>query len=326
MALKYSLYHFDVIGQEFMQFIQAVSPLQNIQSALFPGLNLWVKRDDLLHPEVSGNKFRKLKYPLIALQGSRATLVTMGGPWSNHLHATAHAASLAGFASIALVRGIPGPDGALTATLADCQKLGMRLRFVTREAYRNLRDVPDDWRNFLEPNTAHAVWLPEGGSAPQALRGVAELVDEVRQQLGAIPDTFVLACGTGATLAGVLAGLQGRGRVLGVAAIKNSAYLHGDIARLLQLVGYPTQHNYELLGEFHHGGYAKAPPALRQFCMDFTSDTGIPVEPVYTGKMLYALHKLNAAGKFAAGERVVAIHTGGLQGARGFNLSCESTK
>lgn len=309
-----------------MQFLQAASLLQNIQSPLFPGINLWVKRDDLLHPEVSGNKFRKLKYPFIALQGSSPTLVTMGGPWSNHLHATAHAASLAGFASIALVRGFPGPEGALTATLADCQQLGMQLRFVTRDAYRNLRTVPDDWRNYVVPNTAHAVWLPEGGSTPQALCGVAELVDEVQLQLGGIPDTFVLACGTGATLAGVLAGMQGHGRVLGVAAIKNSAYLHGEIARLLQQAGYPALHNYELLDDFHHGGYAKAPPALRQFCRDFMNDTDIEIEPVYTGKMFYALHKLVAAGKFAPGEQVVAIHTGGLQGARGFKLSCGSTK
>lgn len=316
------LYHFDVIEQGFMQFIHAASPLQNIQSGLFPGLNLWVKRDDLLHPEVSGNKFRKLKYPLLSLQGRQATLVTMGGPWSNHLHATAHAASLAGFSSIALVRGLPAADGALTATLADCHKLGMQVRFVTRQAYRQLRAVSDDWRNYVNPGvdagSPQLVWLPEGGSTPQALRGVAELVDEVQQQLGCIPDTVMLACGTGATLAGILAGLQGRGRVLGVAAIKNCAYLHGEIARLLQQAGYPALHNYELLSDFHHGGYAKAPPELRQFCRDFMNDTGIPIEPVYTGKMFYALHKLAAAGKFARDERVVAIHTGGLQGARGF--------
>lgn len=301
-----------------MQFIHAPSPLQNLQSSLFPGLNLWVKRDDLLHPEVSGNKFRKLKYPLLALQGSKATLVTMGGSWSNHLHATAHAASLGGFRSLALVRGWPGSDGALTATLADCQNLGMQLRFVTREAYRRLRDVPDDWRNYLDADSTQPVWLPEGGSTPLALRGVAELVDEVQQQLGAIPDTFMLACGTGATLAGVLAGLQGRARVLGVAAIKNSAYLHGEIAALLQQAGYPPRHNYELLGDFHHGGYAKAPPELLQFCFDFMRDSGIPIEPVYTGKMFYALHQLALAGKFRRGESVLAIHTGGLQGARGF--------
>lgn len=301
-----------------MQFTHTASPLQNLQSPLFPGLNLWVKRDDLLHPEVSGNKFRKLKYPLLALQGSSPTLVTMGGPWSNHLHATAHAARLAGFASIALVRGLPDQKGALTATLADCQSLGMQLRFVTREAYRQLREVPDFWRNYVDASVAQAVWLPEGGSTPQALRGVAELVGEVQQQLGGMPDTIMLACGTGATLAGVLAGLQGSGRVLGVAAIKNSAYLHGEIARLLQQAGYPALHNYELLGDFHHGGYAKAPPELRQFCLDFIHDTGIPIEPVYTGKMFYALHKLAVARKFAPDEKVVAIHTGGLQGARGF--------
>ena len=299
------------------------SPLQRLESRFFPGIQLWVKRDDLLHPDVSGNKFRKLKYPLLALQANTPTLVTMGGAWSNHLHATAHAAKLMGFPAIGLVRGHEAQT--MTPTLLDCQSLGMHIRWVSREAYRDLRTVPDAWRAHIgelgelgEVSGQH-VWLPEGGSAPQALHGVAELVDELAAQLPFIPDTLVLACGTGATLAGLLAGMRGRGRVLGVAAIKNASYLHAEIAGLLQQAGYPAQQNYELLSDFHQGGYGKAPPPLQQFCRDFLTETGIPLEPVYTGKMFYALHQLALAGKFRDGERVVAIHTGGLQGARGFD-------
>jgi 1-aminocyclopropane-1-carboxylate deaminase len=300
-----------------MQFIHDnhhASPLQALHSRFFPGIGLWVKRDDLLHPDVSGNKFRKLKYPLLALRDQEPVLVTMGGAWSNHLHATAHAAKLAGYPAIALVRGHDGSGEVSTATLDDCRRLGMQIVFVAREAYRRLRDEPGAWREHVPEPTDRHVWLPEGGSAPAALHGVAEVI----QELDFIPATVMVACGTGATLAGLLAGMQGRGRVLGVAAIKNGAYLHTEIAGLLQQAGYPAHLNYELLTDFHHGGYAKAPPELRQFCLELSAETGLPLEPVYTGKMFYALHKLVLAGKFDPGERVVALHTGGLQGARGF--------
>ncbi|MFZ6751581.1 1-aminocyclopropane-1-carboxylate deaminase/D-cysteine desulfhydrase [Undibacterium sp. Ren11W] len=303
---------------QLFQDIQDYSPLQVLKSRFFPGIQLWVKRDDLLHPMVSGNKFRKLKYPLLALQDSSPTLVTMGGAWSNHLHATAHAAKLAGYPALALVRGYAQGQGQITATLEDCLALGMQLQFVSRDSYRQLRDVPGAWRQYVTAPTPQHVWLPEGGSDPAALPGVAELVTEIVSQLGLVPDTVLVACGTGATLAGILAGMQGRGRVLGVAAIKNAEYLHAEIAGLLCRAAYPAQSNYELLCDFHHGGYAKAPPALRQFCLELTAETGLSLEPVYTGKMFYALHQLLAAGKFQRGERVVAIHTGGLQGARGF--------
>lgn len=308
-----------------MKFIHGSSPLQALESRFFPHVKLWVKRDDLLHPQVSGNKFRKLKYPLIALENRSPTLVTMGGTWSNHLHATAHAAHLAGYPAIALVRGHGELHPPITATLEDCQRLGMHIRFVSRDLYRELRDVPDAWRKHIAGSAIHTashVWLPEGGSAPAALHGVAELVDELFEAEVAhqafVPDTLIVACGTGATMAGLLAGMQGRGRVIGVAAIKNAAYLHAEIASLLQQAGYPAHKNYELLTDSHHGGYAKAPPLLRQFCQDFVTETGIAIEPVYTGKMFYALHQLAEAGKFSHHERVVAIHTGGLQGARGF--------
>jgi 1-aminocyclopropane-1-carboxylate deaminase len=305
-----------------MQFIHDSSPLQALKSRFFPNVCLWVKRDDLLHPEVSGNKFRKLKYPLLALQSFSPTLVTMGGAWSNHLHAIAHAAKLAGYPVTALVRGHDELSAPISDTLSDCAHLGMQIRFVSRVDYRELRSDPNSWRRHIDKLSPSHVWLPEGGSAPAALHGVAELVDELFnsrfENEAFIPTTLVVACGTGATLAGLLAGLRGRGRVLGIAAIKNAEYLHGEIASLLLQAGYPAHQNYELLTNFHHGGYANAPPNLRQFCADFSAETGIPIEPVYTGKMFYALHKLAEAGFFSPDERVVAIHTGGLQGARGF--------
>lgn len=284
---------------------------------MFANCKVWVKRDDLLHATVSGNKFRKLKYPLRALQGRGATLVTMGGPWSNHLHALAHAGALLGWPTIGLVRGAEGVN---TATLDDCRRLGMQIVFVSRDDYRALRQHPGQWRRHVRDagdagdSDDSQVWLPEGGSAPDAVRGVAELVDE----LPFIPDTMMVACGTGATLAGLLAGLQGRGRVIGVAVLKNAEYLHREIALLLRQAGYPAYDNYTLLTNCHHGGYGKAPPELRQFCADFVQETGIPIEPVYTGKLFHTLRQMAQAGDFRTDERIVAVHTGGMQGARGF--------
>jgi 1-aminocyclopropane-1-carboxylate deaminase len=305
-----------------MLFNQGFSPLEALNSRFFPNLRLTVKRDDLLHPEVSGNKFRKLKYPFLAIKNFSPTLVTMGGAWSNHLHAVAHAAKIAGYPVIALVRGHDEGSPLVTATLLDCQYLGMQIRFVSRNEFRELRNNPNAWRKHVENVSNSHVWLPEGGSAPAALHGVAELVDELFKatdnDTAFVPDTLVVACGTGATLAGLLAGLRGRGRVLGICTIKNAGYLRDEIARLLQQAGYPSYQNFELLTDFHHGGYAKAPPVLRQFCVDFSLETGIAIEPVYTGKLFYALHQLAMAGQFSSSERVVAIHTGGLQGARGF--------
>lgn len=291
------------------------SPCQRLESTSFLGRDIWVKRDDLLHAEVSGNKFRKLKYPLLALQEGRPTWVTMGGPWSNHLHALAHAGALGGWPTVGLVRGAAEQG---SATLDDCRHLGMQIQYVSRDDYRQLRDDPQAWRRHMAAADDNHVWLPEGGSAPAALRGVAELIDELVDQLLFIPEVIMVACGTGATLAGILAGLQGRSRVIGITVIKNAGYLHQEIARLLQEAGYPAYRNYELITDAHHGGYGKAPPELRQFCREFSRELAVPIEPVYTGKLFHALRNLQQAHAFNPDERVLAVHTGGMQGARGF--------
>lgn len=292
-----------------MLLTSQASPCQPVHSKLFAGLDMWIKRDDLLHPQVSGNKFRKLKYPLLALPDKAAHLVSMGGIWSNHIHALAHAAHTLGLRSTALIRGAEGMHSAM---LDDVSALGMGVRFVDREAYRQLRADELAWRNHCSID--HGVWLPEGGSAPLALRGVAELIAE----LPFVPDQLVVACGTGATMAGLLAGLQGQARVTGIAAISKGDYLREEIRRLLQAAGYPDYRNYELLTDFHHGGYGKVSAELVDFCCQFQLETGIPLEPVYTGKMLFALRQLWHDGYLAKNVRVVAVHTGGLQGARGF--------
>lgn len=308
----------------FSHKISGYSCCQFIENSSLLGMPVWIKRDDLLHPFVSGNKYRKLKFPLLAIEekyqetARPPLLMTMGGMWSNHLHATAYAAAELGFQSYGLVRGNAAMN---STTLDDCRAQGMHIQFVDRINYRALRDNPQHWRTLLDSNlirpNSECYWLPEGGSDPAALHGVAELVDELIDELDFIPDALLVACGTAATLAGLLAGLKGRGRVVGIAVLKNTQYLHGEIARLLKQAGYAPYQNYQLLTDFHHGGYAKISPELNQFCRDFIQQIQIQIEPVYTGKALYALRELIRTDYFQPYEKLVVIHTGGLQGARG---------
>ncbi len=294
------------------------SPCTLLDDETLFGMPIWVKRDDLLHPVVSGNKYRKLKTPLSALAESvkhanlssarSPKIITMGGIWSNHLHATAYAAAEMRFDSHAFVRGHAPMN---TVMLDDCRKQGMQIQYVDREVYRALRDDPGHWQTLVAQEP-HCYWLPEGGSTPDALAGVAELVDE----LPFIPDVILVACGTGATMAGLLAGLRGRGRVVGIAVINHGEYLRNEMSRLLCQAGYVDYRNYQLHTHFHHGGYAKASPELHKFCGNFMERFQLPIEPVYTGKVFFALQSLIASGDILRHEKVVVLHTGGLQGAR----------
>ena len=291
------------------------TPCQLLEASALTGMPLWVKRDDLLHPVVSGNKYRKLKYSLSAIAADAGdvipTLVTMGGIWSNHVHATAYAAAALGYHSRAMLRAHPGMDSAM---LADCRRQGMQLQLLDRVTYRRLRDEPEFWRSLI-PSAPHQIWLPEGGSTAAAVRGVAELIDE----LPLIPEVILVACATGATLAGLLAGLGGRSQVFGIAVLKEAHHLAADVSRLLMQSGFPAYQNFQILQNWHHGGYAKTSPELLQFCDEFNRYYRVPIEPVYTGKAFYALRALVQAGSIRTDQRVMLLHTGGLQGARGLS-------
>lgn len=284
------------------------TPCELLPASPLTGMPLWVKRDDLLHPVVSGNKYRKLKYVLAGLAAdvgtSVPTLVTMGGIWSNHVHASAYAAAALGYHSRALVRAHQGMDSAM---LADRRRQGMALQLVDRVSYRRLRDEPDFWRH-LTPAGPQQIWLPEGGSSALAVRGVAELIAE----LPFIPDLILLACATGATLAGVLAGLAGRARVLGIAVLNQPAHLSSDVRRLLLQAGFPAYENFQILDHWQHGGYAKTSPELLQFCAAFNSLYSVPIEPVYTGKLFFATRALVQSGTINPHQRILLLHTGGL--------------
>lgn len=282
------------------------TPLQRIANAATDGagVRLYVKRDDLIHPTVSGNKWRKLKYSLLDAQARDAhAILTFGGAYSNHLYATASAGHALGLRTIGIVRGLE-LEGKENATLQFCREQGMELHFVSREEYRQRNS--EEYLQRLAADFGQPYLIPEGGSTAYALKGVAEMVTEVRASLGAEPDYFATAAGTGGTAAGIL---SAGSRVLAFSALKGGDFLREDIARL-----YPTGEHLTLFTDYHFGGYAKWNEPLLAFMRDFRAEFGIQLEQVYTAKMFYGLFDLIRNGYFRPGTTIVAVHTGGLQG------------
>jgi 1-aminocyclopropane-1-carboxylate deaminase len=269
------------------------------------GIELWMKRDDLLHPIISGNKWRKLKFILDhALYSGADTIISMGGMYSNHLHALAYVGKALGLKTIAYVRG--EEPVVLTPTLVDLSSWGMELRFISRTDYRKLRQ----YKGYLDlPGiTPQQYWLPEGGAQVLALSGVAELVKEIKISY----DYLCVPCGTGTTLAGLIAASDDKVSVLGFAALKNAGFLNKDVNSLLK----QSKNNWLINLDYHFGGFASTTPELLNFMSDFEAKTKIQLEPIYTGKMMFALYDLISKAYFNAGQRVLAVHTGGLQGDR----------
>jgi len=285
-----------------------LSTLSPIVDPILSGLRiqLWIKRDDLLHPVISGNKWRKLKYLLNdALVDGADTLVSMGGAYSNHLHALAFAGNSLGLKTIGYVRG--ERPNVINPTLRDLMLWGMELRFVSRSDYRQLRAFKSGTMPDLQANQC---WLPEGGASASALRGVAEIMDEIPIRY----DHLLVACGTGTTLAGLISAAPAHCRVTGISALKGADFLNHDVKRLLSPDRFYT--HWQILQDYHFGGFAKSSPELKQFMRQFYASHAIALEPVYTGKLLFAVFDLLKKGYFKPGQRIVVLHTGGLQGAR----------
>ncbi|MFD1873495.1 1-aminocyclopropane-1-carboxylate deaminase/D-cysteine desulfhydrase [Hymenobacter bucti] len=280
------------------------------------GVRLLLWRDDLLNPDLPGNKARKLKYNLLAARTQGHThLLTFGGAYSNHLAAVATAGRLYGFDTIGLVRGEEHTP--LNPTLARCVTDGMQLHYLDRTTYR--RRTEPEFLADLQKTYGPAYLLPEGGTNALALRGVAELIGELRQQTDF--DAVAVAAGTGGTLAGLALGLAEAhypARVLGLVALKGAGFLRDEVDALTQAATGQPLTNYELHLNYHFGGYAKLPPELRAFIEHFEADFGVLLDPIYTGKLLSGVLDLISRRHFARGSTVVAVHTGGLQAWAGF--------
>ncbi|MCA6093742.1 pyridoxal-phosphate dependent enzyme [Streptomyces sp. SCA3-4] len=286
------------------------SPLEEAADERFTrrGLRLLLKRDDLIHPDLPGNKWRKLEPNLRkATAAGKSTLLTFGGAYSNHLRATAAAGRLLGFDTIGIVRGEELAGRPLNWSLERCAADGMELRFVDRGTYR--RTSEPQVLAALAP--ADAFVIPEGGSNAAAARGCEALGHELR----GVADVVGVACGTGGTLAGLAAGLAGEQRTIGFPVLKGG-FLGEETLRLQQEAFGGRRGDWTLDDRFHGGGYAKRTPEMESFAADFENRHGMPLERLYVAKMLYGLTTLALEGAFTPGTTVVAVITGGA-GAEG---------
>ncbi|MGV3639365.1 MAG: 1-aminocyclopropane-1-carboxylate deaminase/D-cysteine desulfhydrase [Adhaeribacter sp.] len=275
------------------------------------GITLYLKREDLLHPGIPGNKWRKLYYNLQeARRQGKTMLLTFGGAYSNHIAAVAAAGREFGFPTMGLIRGeehLP-----LNPTLASAAAAGMELRYLDRESYRRKSDP--EFGLALQRQYPQAYLLPEGGTNLLALQGCAEIVADIDQPF----DVLCCAAGTGGTLAGLVAGLAGQKQLIGFPALKGGEGLAADIRALLQAYAGRDYSNWHLETAYHFGGYAKMKPELLNFIRSFQQQHQVLLDPVYTGKMMYGLYDLVGQGHFAPGTTLVALHTGGVQGWAGF--------
>ncbi|MEA5515391.1 1-aminocyclopropane-1-carboxylate deaminase/D-cysteine desulfhydrase [Nodularia sp. UHCC 0506] len=277
------------------------------------GVELSVLRLDIMHPLVNGNKWFKLKYNLLeAKHQNLRTLLTFGGAYSNHIFATASAGNLFGFRTIGVIRGeerLP-----LNPTLSFAKQQGMQLVYLNRETYRqkHTRELQED----LKQRFGDVFIIPEGGSNLNGVRGCTEIVKDA----GTF-NTICVACGTGTTLAGIALSLNQGQRVIGFPVLKKGEFLAQDIENLLRNYlgsGLPVPNNspapWELVCDYHFGGYAKVNNELLRFAKEFEQEHQITLDYTYTSKMFYAVMDLTQKGMFSKGDRLLLIHTGGLQG------------
>lgn len=272
------------------------------------GLQLFIKREDLIHPKVSGNKWRKLKYNLLkAKEEGYTTLLTFGGAYSNHIYATAAAANEAGFESVGVIRGEELATKPLNHTLTFAQEQGMQLHFLSREDYR--RKSEETVVKSLEDKFGRFYLLPEGGTNNLAVKGAEEIVDEEAKLF----DFICLSVGTGGTVSGVIAATEKHQHTIGFSALKGD-FLNDEVKTLLKGYSNKDRSNWQIENDYHFGGYAKTNDELLDFIQKFEDQYNILLDPIYTGKMMYGVYDKIKNGHFKSGSRILVIHTGGLQG------------
>ncbi len=293
--------------------------LENIQPTwLPPQLRAAMLRLDLLHPDISGNKWFKLRHNLaLARAAGKHTILTFGGAYSNHIAATAAACKMAGLQSIGIIRG----EAAATPshTLLQAAAHGMQLEFVSRETYRQKDTIA--WAAQFPD----AYLIPEGGHNAAGAQGCEAILSQVPTQEFS---HIICAVGTGTTLAGLINSALPHQQLSGIVVLKGAQYLADEVASLLKTPlqiaatqpASATPPTWQLLHHLHGGGYARTSPALIDFINTFYRETSIPLDIVYTGKMMWGFRELVQQGYFPANSRILLIHSGGLQG----NLSLSS--
>lgn len=281
------------------------TPVVELQDSLsnMAGIRLLMKCEYLNHPFTSGNKWWKLKYNLE--EASRLgckKLLTFGGAYSNHIYATAAAAHELEFESIGIIRGEENLP--LNPTLAFAKAKGMDLHYVSREEYR--RKTEPDFLKGLKELFGDFYLIPEGGTNTLAVRGVAEFANLLLNE--AAFDYLCLPVGTGGTIAGMISGLDRGKKIVGFPVLKGASFLEYEIR------AYTENENGQLMYEYHFGGYAKSNELLKAFIKEFERSNNIPLDPIYTAKMMFGVFDLIKQGFFKRGSVVLVLHTGGLQG------------
>ncbi len=277
------------------------------------GVELWIKREDKIHKQISGNKFRKLKYNIKEAQKlNKKNILTYGGAYSNHILAVAASGNLNGLKTIGIIRGEElgkNLDKTLStnSTLAQAKEYGMKFEFVTREAYRNKNT--NEFIDGLKQKFGDFYLVPEGGTNQLAIKGCEEILTIQDKKF----DYICVAVGTGGTISGLINSIQNHQKILGFPALKGD-FLKKDIEGLIR-----KQNKWSLINEYHFGGYGKFNTDLIRFINEFKEKTKVLLDPIYTGKMIFGLVDLIKKGKFQKGTKILAIHTGGIQGIEGFN-------
>jgi 1-aminocyclopropane-1-carboxylate deaminase len=275
------------------------------------GISLAVRRLDKVHEQVSGNKFFKLKYNLEeAKKEGKNTLLTFGGAFSNHIHATAAAAKLEGFSSIGIIRG--EETFPLNPTLSFAQSLGMQLAYISREEYRTKTEAA--FLDKLKEKFGDFYLIPEGGTNALAIQGTKEILHENDTDFTHIGCSI----GTGGTFAGLAGSILFDQQLLGFSSLKGE-FIHSDTNNLLLENQIRPNGKIRFFDSYHFGGYGKFKPELIEFIHWFFAQTQIPLDPIYTGKMMFGIMDLISKDFFEKGSKILAIHTGGLQGITGFN-------
>jgi len=281
---------------------------QNVNFLNSSNVEIYIKREDTIHSFVSGNKYRKLKYNLIeAKQLNKNTLLTFGGAYSNHIAAVASAGKEFGFKTIGIIRGEE-----LTSkiesnpTLKFAQQNGMEFKFISREEYK-LKTLESSIKK-LEVEFDDFYLIPEGGTNSLAIKGCEEILTDVDFDY----DYICCSVGTGGTISGLINSSKLNQKIIGFPALKGD-FLQEEISK------FATKSNWELVTDYNFGGYAKINEKLISFINQFKKENNIPLDPVYTGKMMYGIFDLVNKGHFPKGSKILAIHTGGLQGIEGMN-------
>lgn len=276
-------------------------------------ISLYIKREDLIHTDVSGNKYRKLKYNLIqASEEKKSTLLTFGGAYSNHIAAVASVGKLNNFKTIGIIRGDElGIDLEKTLknnpTLRFAHECGMRFKFISRSDYREKSSK--EFSVCLKKEFGNFYLIPEGGTNDLAIKGCEEILNKETEKF----DYICVAVGTGGTISGLINSAKNHQKIIGFQALKGG-FLEEEIKK------YAKENEcWSLISKYHFGGYAKTNNELIAFINQLKEETKIPLDPIYTGKMMYGIVDLIQDGFFKKGTKILMIHTGGLQGIEGMN-------